>query len=66
MFVPKRILFEKNAINYEIGRGIYDFFKDNKNVEIIQLNSGRIKENIPGDNVCNYYKEGKKKLVVGI
>lgn len=66
MFVPRRILFEKDALNYEMGNNIYDFFKNYKNVEIIQLKSSRIKENIPGDNLCNYYQEGKKTLVVGI
>lgn len=66
MFIPRRILFQKNTLNYEIGNNIYDFFKDNKNVEIIQMKSNRIKENIPGDSLYNYYKEGKKTLVVGI
>jgi len=66
MFIPARILFEKNTLDYEIGFSIYNYFKDNKNVEIIMLKSSRIKENIPGDNLYNYYREGKKTLVVGI
>ena len=66
MFIPKRILFEKNTLNYEIGKNIYDYFKENKNVEIIELSSNKIKENIPGEDIYNFYREGKKTLVVGI
>lgn len=37
----KRILFQKNTLNYEVGKNIYNFFKDNKNVEIIELSNNR-------------------------
>jgi spore photoproduct lyase len=66
MFIPKRILFEKNTLDYEIGNNIYNFFKNDKSVEIIQLSNSRIKENIPGENMYDFYREGKKTLVVGI
>lgn len=66
MFIPKRILFEKNTLNYEIGKNIYNFFKGDKNVEIIELQANRIKENIPGKNLYDFYRQGKKTLVVGI
>lgn len=66
MFIPKRILFEKNTLNYEIGRHIYDFFKNDSTVEIIHLSNNRIKEKIPGDNLYDFYRAGKKTLVVGI
>lgn len=66
MFIPKRILFEKNTLNYEIGKNIYKFFKDNKNIEIIEMRANKIKENIPGEDIYNFYREGKKTLVVGI
>ena len=66
MFVPKRILFEKNTLDYEIGNNIYNFFKDYKNVEIVELKNGKIKENIPGENLYGFYREGKNTLVVGI
>lgn len=66
MFIPKRIIFEKNSREYEIGNNIYNFFKGNENVEIIQLSSNKIKENIPGESFYNFYREGKKTLVVGI
>lgn len=65
MFIPKRILFEKNALNFEMGMSIYNFFKNNNKVKIIQLKNNRIKENIPGNTLPNFYNEGKKTLVVG-
>ena len=30
MFIPKRIIFEKNALNYEMGKNIYEKFKDSE------------------------------------
>ena len=50
MFVPQRILFEKNVMEYDIAQNIYNEFKDNKKIEIIDLSSNRIKQHIPGDN----------------
>lgn len=66
MFIPKRIIFEKGSLDYDIGKNILDFFKDNKDVEIIKLTSNRVKNNIPGDNLHDFYREGKKTLVVGV
>lgn len=66
MFIPKRILFEKNALDYELGKNIYNFFKDNKEVEMIELKGNKIKGNIPGENLHDYYREGKNTLVVGV
>lgn len=66
MFIPKRIIFEKNTLNHEIGKNIYNYFKDNNKIEIINLQNNKIKENIPGDNLYDFYREGKNTLVVGI
>lgn len=66
MFKPKRIVFEKNSLDYEIGKNIYDYFKDDKNIEIIQITNNRIKQHIPGDDMQQFYKEGKNTLVVGV
>lgn len=66
MFIPKRILFEKNALDYEIGNNIYNFFKNNNSIEIINLKGNKIKENIPGNEIYDFYREGKKTLVVGV
>lgn len=65
MFIPKRILFERNSLNYNMGENVYNYFKDNKNVEIINLSNNRIKENIPGEGLSEFYKEGKNTLVIG-
>ena len=65
MFVPQRILFEKNVMGYDIAQNIYNKFKDNKKIEIIDLSSNRIKQHIPGDNIYDFYRNGKNTLVVG-
>jgi spore photoproduct lyase len=66
MFIPKRILFEKDAFNYEAGKQIYHYFSKEKDIEIIELRGNKIKENIPGDNLYDLYRAGKKTLVVGV
>lgn len=65
MFKPRRIVFEKDSLNYDMGRKIFDKFKDNPNVEIINLTSSKIKQHIPGEDLFSQYREGKKTLVVG-
>ena len=47
MFIPKRIIFEKGSLDYEIGKNIYYTFKDNSNIEIIRLNSNESKTIYP-------------------
>lgn len=66
MFIPNRILFEKEALKYELGKGIYQHFITNKEVEIIELRGNKIKENIPGEDLYHIYREGKRTLVVGV
>ena len=66
MFIPKRVIFEKDSLDYEIGKNIYNKFKDNSDVEIIKLTSNKVKENIPGEGLFNFYREGKRTLVVGV
>jgi spore photoproduct lyase len=65
MFIPKRIIFEKDSLNYDIAKEIYNKFKDKDNIEIIKLNSNKYKEHIPGDDLFSQYREGKRTLVVG-
>lgn len=65
MFIPSRIIFEKKSLDYEIGQNILDFFKD-KDVEIIKMTNAKLRENIPGETIYDYYREGKNTLVVGI
>ncbi len=64
MFKPKRIIFEKDSLDYEAARDIYEKFKD-RDVEIINLTSNKLKQHIPGDDLASQYGEGKRTLVVG-
>lgn len=66
MFTPKRILFEKNALDYPIGKYIYQSFITKKEIDIIELHGNKIKENIPGETLPQLYQEGKNTLVVGV
>lgn len=66
MFIPKRVIFEKDALNYELGKELYDRFKDEKNIELIKVSSNNVKSSIPGENIYEKYRSGKKTLVVGI
>lgn len=66
MFIPKRVIFEKDVLNYELARNILNMLKNVDNTEIIHLNSNRYKEYIPGDDLPTQYKEGKRTLIVGI
>lgn len=67
MFIPKRIIFEKGSLDYEVGESVYNFFKDNDKVEKIMLTSNKIKQSIPNsDDLRSFYKEGKRTLVVGV
>lgn len=65
MFRPKRIIFEKGTLDTELGKHIYNEFRENDNVEIIKLNSNRVKGSIPGENLYEQYRSGKETLVVG-
>ena len=66
MFVPQRIIFEKGSLDYNIGKNIYNKFKDNERCEIINLTNNKVKQHIPGDNLYDFYREGKNTLVVGV
>lgn len=65
MFKPKRIIFEKDVLKYDIAKEILNRFKDNTSIEIINLTSNKLKQHIPGEDLFSRYKEGKKTLVVG-
>ncbi|PKM51772.1 MAG: spore photoproduct lyase [Firmicutes bacterium HGW-Firmicutes-7] len=65
MFMPKRILFEKGSLDYEMAQKIYMKFKDKESIEIIHLTSNQLKQHIPGEDLYAQYREGKKTLVVG-
>lgn len=66
MFKPKRVIFEKGALETSLGKKIYEEIGLDKNIEIINISSNQVKGKIPGENLKEQYKEGKKTLVVGI
>lgn len=65
MFVPKRIIFEKDALQYDMGKEILDRFKD-KDTEILYPSARQWKGLIPGEDLSNLYRESKQTLIVGI
>ncbi|MCR6515134.1 spore photoproduct lyase [Clostridium sp. LY3-2] len=66
MFIPNRIIFNKGALDYDIGKEVYEKFKEDKNIEIIKSSNNRIKEYIKGENTKEYFFNGKKTLVLGV
>ncbi|EPR12720.1 spore photoproduct lyase [Ruminiclostridium papyrosolvens] len=65
MFKPQRVIFETGALDYELGRSLYDHFSSS-GTEINQCALNRVKSCIPGEDSCSLYKHGKQTLVVGI
>lgn len=65
MFIPKRVIFEKDSLDYEAAKNILNKFKDKEDVEIINITSNKLKQHIPGEDFYDQYREGKKTLVVG-
>lgn len=63
--MPKRIIFEKDSLQYDMGMEILTKFKDKSDIEIINLTSNKLRQHIPGNNLISFYREGKKTLVVG-
>jgi len=66
MFIPKKVLFEKESLEYELGNTLYDRFKGDSRFEIIELSSNKISSFIQGENIYEKYRAGKKILVVGV
>lgn len=55
----------KGSLEYRVGKLIYTYFKSNSKVEIVKLESNRIKNNIPGDDISQFYRHGKKNAGSG-
>lgn len=64
MYTPQRVIFEEEALNYELGKKLYEKF-NKQNIEIKFSKTGRI-TGIPGKTSSEMYREGKNTLVVGI
>lgn len=50
MFIPKRVIFEKDSLDYEAAKNILNKFKDKEDVEIINITSNKLKQHIPGED----------------
>lgn len=64
MFIPKRIIFEKNVLKYPIAERILQQFQNDPSIEIIHLTNNRIADKIPGEDLYTRFHEGKKTLIV--
>lgn len=66
MLNPERVIFEKHALDYPMGKSLEEYFLQKTNVEKYYVASNRIKSTIPGDDLPNFYENGKRTLVVGL
>lgn len=64
-FVPQLVYFEPRALEYPLGKTLYDKFSD-MDVEIRQTTSHNQVRNLPGDNDFQKYRNAKSTLVVGL
>lgn len=65
MFVPKRVFFERDALDYPLGRELRQRFKDEKIPVSIIASHNRL-TGIPGKTPLEAYREAKRTLVVGV
>jgi spore photoproduct lyase len=65
MFVPQRVIFEKEALNYTLGRDLHAYFEKSE-IPITEAATNKIKSLIPGKDIPEQYSNGKNTLVVGI
>lgn len=66
MFKPKRVIFEPEALEYPLGKEIYQYFINDKSVEISKTSSHNRVTGIPGKTPLEAYREAKRTLVVGV
>lgn len=64
-FKPHRVLFEERALNYELGKDLYDYFQ-NQGVELRIIGSHNRVTGIPGKTPQEKLREAKNTLVVGV
>ncbi|MFZ5633950.1 MAG: spore photoproduct lyase [Bacillota bacterium] len=64
-FVPKRVLFEKEALNYPLGQKLYRRFNE-EGIPIQWVASHNRITGIPGRTPQEAYLEAKRTLVVGV
>ncbi|MCL6635575.1 MAG: spore photoproduct lyase [Peptococcaceae bacterium] len=65
MFEPKRVIFERDALQYPLGKKLFDYFRE-KGVDTGFAASHNRIVSIPGKTPAEGYFEGKRTLVVGV
>ena len=63
MFKPEKIIIEEKALDYQMGKNLYDRFKKENKEIIIQK---RANITYSSENKAERYREGKKTLILGI
>ncbi|MDD3654413.1 MAG: spore photoproduct lyase [Desulfotomaculaceae bacterium] len=64
-FIPKRVIFEKDALQYPLGEKLWIYFRD-LGVETSFATSHNRITSIPGKTPAEGYFEGKRTMVVGV
>jgi len=64
-FEPRRVFFEQAALDYPLGKKLYDTFRQKK-IEIKTIGSHNRVAGIPGKTPLAGYVEAKRTLVVGV
>ncbi|KJS11655.1 MAG: Spore photoproduct lyase [Peptococcaceae bacterium BRH_c8a] len=65
MFIPKRVLFEQDALAYPLGQELQQRFKEAK-IPVSLIASHNRVTGIPGKTPLEAYREAKRTLVVGV
>lgn len=64
-FIPKRVLFEQQALKYPLGRELWSRFTK-ENIPVAKIASHNRISGIPGKTPQEAYREAKSTLVVGV
>lgn len=62
-FLPDRVFFEPDALDYPLGQKLYDLFTD-KGTEVIRTSIQNVSRNIPGASEKEKYAASKRSLAV--
>lgn len=65
VFTPKRVIFEREALDYPLGEKLFRYFKDQGTETSFTSSHNRV-TGIPGKTRAEGYLEGKRTLVVGV
>lgn len=64
-FYPDRVIFEQDALEYPLGKSLWESFK-RADIEVIVTRSHNRITGIPGKNPQEAYREAKRTLVFGV